>query len=146
MAKGSKANKTQATTQDVARFIETVDPMAKREDARVLDQVFRDVTGFQPAMWGPTIIGYGRYHYRYDSGREGDFLATGFSPRKARHSIYIMPGYADFGDILARLGKHKMGKSCLYVNKLADIDLGVLAELIRAGLRDLDQKWPVEAT
>lgn len=146
MATGNKANKTQATTQDVARFIETVDPLSKREDARVLDQVFRDVTGFHPAMWGPTIIGYGRYHYRYDSGRGGDFLATGFSPRKARHSIYIMPGYADFGDILARLGKHKMGKSCLYVNKLADIDLDVLAELIRAGLRDLEQKWPVEAT
>ncbi|MHA6267326.1 DUF1801 domain-containing protein [Aliiroseovarius sp. CAU 1755] len=146
MATGNKANKTQATTQDVARFIETVDPLSKREDARVLDQIFRDVTGFHPAMWGPTIIGYGRYHYRYDSGREGDFLATGFSPRKARHSIYIMPGYADFGDILARLGKHKMGKSCLYVNKLADIDLDVLAELIRAGLRDLEQKWPVEAT
>lgn len=97
-------------------------------------------------MWGPSIIGYGQYHYVYDSGRQGDFLATGFSPRKARHSIYIMPGYADFGDILARLGKHKMGKSCLYVNKLADIDLDVLAELIRAGLADLDKKWPIQPT
>ncbi len=97
-------------------------------------------------MWGPSIVGYGRYHYRYKSGREGDFLATGFSPRKAALSIYIMPGYADFGDILSRLGKHKLGKSCLYVNKLADIDLDVLAELIRAGLEDLEKHWPVEPT
>ena len=135
--------KTQPTGQAVTDFIAAVQPLSKREDAHTLDQLFRDVTGFQPAMWGPSIIGYGRYHYRYDSGREGDFLATGFSPRKARHSIYIMPGYADFGDILARLGKHKMGKSCLYVNKLADIDRDVLAELIRAGLRELDKTWKV---
>ncbi|WP_298560940.1 DUF1801 domain-containing protein [uncultured Aliiroseovarius sp.] len=139
-------NKTIPTDQTVQKFIATVDPISKREDAQVLDRVFREVTGFQPVMWGPSIIGYGQYHYVYDSGREGDFLATGFSPRKARHSIYIMPGYTDFGDILARLGKHKMGKSCLYVNKLADIDLDVLAELIRAGLADLNQKWPVQPT
>ncbi len=97
-------------------------------------------------MWGASMIGYGRYHYRYKSGREGDFLATGFSPRKSALSIFIMPGYADFGDILTRLGKHKLGKSCLYVNKLADIDLDVLSELIRAGLKDLDQHWPVQPT
>ncbi len=97
-------------------------------------------------MWGPSIVGYGRYHYRYKSGREGDFLATGFSPRKAAHSIYIMPGYADFTHILSRLGKHKLGKSCLYVNKLADIDLDVLAELIRAGLDDLEKTWSVDPT
>ena len=139
-------NKTIPTDQTVQKFIATVDPISKREDAQVLDRVFREVTGFQPVMWGPSIIGYGQYHYVYDSGREGDFLATGFSPRKARHSIYIMPGYTDFGDILARLGKHKMGKSCLYVNKLADIDLDVLAELIRAGLADLNEKWPVQPT
>lgn len=97
-------------------------------------------------MWGEAIVGYGRYHYRYKSGREGDFLATGFAPRKSALSIYIMPGYADFGDILARLGKHKTGKSCLYVNKLADIDLEVLADLIRAGLCDLATHWSVEPT
>jgi len=97
-------------------------------------------------MWGASIVGYGRYHYRYKSGREGDFLATGFSPRKTALSVYIMPGYADFGDILSRLGKHKLGKSCLYVNKLADIDLDVLSELIRAGLEDLGRLWPVEPT
>lgn len=141
----TQENKTRPTGQAVTRFIAAVEPEPKRKDAEALDRLFRQVTGFDPVMWGPSIIGYGRYHYRYDSGREGEFLATGFSPRKARHSIYIMPGYADYGDILARLGKHKMGKSCLYVNKLADIDLDVLAELIRAGLHDLDKKWPVQS-
>ncbi|WP_424939222.1 DUF1801 domain-containing protein [Aliiroseovarius sp. S253] len=139
-------NKTTPTDLTAENFIASVEPASKQEDAKVLDQLFQSVTGYKAVMWGPSIIGYGQYHYDYDSGRQGDFLATGFSPRKARHSIYIMPGYADYGDILARLGKHKMGKSCLYVNKLADIDLDVLAELIRAGLADLDKKWPVQPT
>ncbi|SLN67005.1 hypothetical protein TRL7639_03841 [Falsiruegeria litorea R37] len=140
------ANKTQPTDADVAAYLAGVLPVSKAADAVRLDQLFREVTGFQPVMWGESIVGYGRYHYRYKSGREGDFLATGFAPRKAALSIYIMPGYADFGDILARLGKHKIGKSCLYVNKLADIDLDVLGELIRAGLKDLATHWPVEPT
>ena len=96
-----------------------------------------------PKMWGDSIVGFGQYHYRYATGGEGDFLATGFSLRKSNLSIYIMPGYGDFSDILKNLGKHKLGKSCLYVNKLADIDLDVLAQLITAGLERLDQIWPV---
>ncbi|WP_425049405.1 DUF1801 domain-containing protein [Psychromarinibacter sp. S121] len=139
-------NKTQATGAEVGDFLDTVEPERKRDEARRLDAIFREVTGFAPVMWGPSIVGYGRYHYVYKSGRKGDFLATGFSPRKAAHSIYIMPGYADFGEILGRLGKHKIGKSCLYVNKLADIDEDVLRELIRAGLADLATHWPVEPT
>lgn len=136
-------NKTQAREADVAEWLETVEPERRRVDAKALDALFREVTGWEPRMWGPSIVGYGRYHYRYDSGREGDFLATGFAPRKASLVLYIMPGYADFGDILDRLGKHRLGKSCLYVNKLADVDNGVLRELIRAGLDDLDRRWPV---
>lgn len=143
---GSGQNKTQITEVAVTDFLAAVVPEAKRRDAVALDGVFRRVTGFQPRMWGPSIIGYGQYHYRYASGREGDFLATGFSPRKANLSIYIMPGYGDFGGLMARLGKHKTGKSCLYVNKLADIDTDVLEELIRAGLADLARHWPVEPT
>ncbi len=136
-------NKTKITSQDVDAFIASVPHPTRRADAVVLDRLFRDITGWQPRMWGPTIIGYGQYHYTYESGRSGDFLATGFSPRKASLSIYVMPGYAEFGPILARLGKHKMGKSCLYINKLADIDTGVLQDLIRAGLDDLGKRWPI---
>ncbi len=138
-------NKTQATNQSVGAFLADVQGDRKRGDAERLDQLFRDVTGFGPKMWGPSIIGYGRYHYKYASGREGDFLATGFSPRKANLTLYIMPGYADFGPILDRLGKYKKGKSCLYISKLDDVDTDVLKGLIAAGLRDLDQKWPVQA-
>ena len=140
------ANKTQATDIPVESFLASVEPEKKREEAQQLDALFRRVTGWQPLMWGPSMIGYGEYHYRYESGREGDFLATGFSPRKARHSIYILPGYGDYGDILARLGKHARGKSCLYVIKLADIDLDVLGELIEAGVRDLSRRYEVKPT
>ena len=140
---GMAENKTQGTEQSVDDFIAGVAHPTRQADARQLDDLFRKITGWQPRMWGPTIIGYGQYHYTYASGREGDSLATGFSPRKASLSIYIMPGYADFSAILTRLGKHKTGKSCLYINKLADIDIAVLEELIRAGLLDLGKRWPV---
>lgn len=136
-------NKTLPTGQSVASYLDSVAPARRHDDALALDALFRRVTGFQPQMWGPSIIGYGRYHYRYDSGREGDFLATGFAPRKANLVVYIMPGYADFSDILNRLGKHRLGKSCLYLNKLPDIDMEVLAELIRAGLDDLGRRWEI---
>lgn len=94
-------------------------------------------------MWGDSIVGFGQYRYRHATGREGDFLATGFSPHKSNLSIYIMLGYGDFSDILQNFGKHKLGKSFLYVTKLADIELDVLAQLITAGLERLDQIWPV---
>lgn len=136
-------NKTRPTPEDVAAYIDAVEPEGRREDARTLDALFRRVTGWSPRMWGPSMIGYGSYHYTYDSGREGDFLATGFAPRKANLSIYILPGYTDYGSILDRLGKHKTGKSCLYISRLSDVDLDVLAELIQAGLDDLGRTWPV---
>jgi hypothetical protein len=136
-------NKTTVTLESPAAFLDRVEPARRREDGKALLTFFADVTGFTPVMWGPSMIGYGRYHYVYASGREGDFLATGFSPRKANLSIYILPGYQDYSEILSRLGKHKLGKSCLYVTKLADIDMDVLAELIRAGLQDLDRIYGV---
>ncbi|WP_095588315.1 DUF1801 domain-containing protein [Actibacterium ureilyticum] len=138
-------NKTAPTGQDAASYLDSVAPAHRRADALALDALFRRVTGFQPRMWGASIIGYGRYHYRYDSGREGDFLATGFAPRKANLVVYILPGYTDFSDILGRLGPHRRGKSCLYLTRLAPIDMDVLAELIRAGLDDLGQRWTVLA-
>ena len=136
-------NKTQASDASVDAFLEAVEPERRREDGLALDRLFQSVTGWKPVLWGPSMVGYGSYHYRYKSGREGDFLATGFSPRKSALSIYIMPGYQDYGDILARLGKHKLGKSCLYINKLADVDLNVLKELVQAGLADLNRLYPV---
>ena len=140
------ANKTRMTDQNPEEFVAAIDHDGRRRDAETLLGFFSDVTGYRARMWGPSIIGYGRYHYVYASGREGDFLATGFSPRKANLSLYIMPGYQDYGDILARLGKHKLGKSCLYINKLAVIDMDVLAELLRAGLRDLNDLREVQPT
>lgn len=136
-------NKTALTDACVDEFIASIAHPTRRQDAAVLVDLFSNVTEFAPKMWGDSIVGFGQYHYRYATGREGDFLATGFSPRKSNLSIYIMPGYGDFSDILKNLGKHKLGKSCVYVNKLADIDLDVLAQLITAGVERLDQIWPV---
>ncbi len=123
-------NKTQITEVDPHDFVAAVEHPTRRADAEVLLELMARVTGCPPRMWGPTMIGFGRYHYRYESGREGDFLMTGFSPRKASLVVYILPGYDDIADDLARLGKHKIGKSCLYINKLADIDLDVLEKIV----------------
>lgn len=136
-------NKTMPTGADVLGYLETVEPARRRADALELLRIFEEATGFEPKLWGPSIVGFGRYEYRYESGREGAFLATGFAPRKANLVVYIMPGYADFSAMLTRLGKHKLGKSCLYINKLADVDEVVLKELITAGLRDLGKIWKV---
>lgn len=139
--------KTKVTEVDPADFIASVEHEGKREEGRVLDMLFRRITGEAPKMWGPTIIGYGSYHYRYNSGHEGKFIRVGFSPRKAKHSLYIL-GCGDqsedaaFAPLLARLGKHSRGKACLYVNKLADIDLAVLEEVIALGWKRSFEIWP----
>ena len=134
----------------VLQFVQLAEQLAAvllvGDDALALDALFREVTGWSPVLWGPSIVGYGSYHYVYDSGREGDMCATGFSPRKSNLAIYIMPGYADYGPLLADLGKHRLGKSCLYLNKLADVDVGVLKKLVQTGITDLGKKWPVTAT
>ncbi len=141
-------NKTRQTGKAVTDFIDAVDHAGKREDAKVLDAMFRRVTGEEPVMWGPTMIGYGTYHYKYDSGREGDFLRTGFSPRKAKHSLYLMGGYCDpvasekNTEVLSRLGKYAQGKSCLYINKLADVDLQVLEELVQLNWDAMNKVYP----
>ena len=137
---------TEQSGASVAAFLEQVEAPRRRADALVLDRLFREVTGWAPAIWGSSIVGYGRYAYRYASGHSGQSLATGFAPRKAHMVVYIMPGYADFGPILARLGPHRLGKSCLYLGALSKVDLEVLAELIRAGLEDLGARWSIEPT
>lgn len=135
--------KTQITDVTAQDFVAQVAPERRRDEAFQLLDLFTETTGWVPRMWGPLIIGFGHYDYVYESGRAGRFLATGFSPRKAQLSIYIMPGYQDFGPILDRLGPHKMGKSCLYITQLKRVDRTVLAELITAGLDRLGDLYPI---
>ena len=131
----SKANnKTIQTTQSVEAYLASIEHPVRCADGLALHSLFNKTTGLPAKMWGSSIIGYGRYHYKYDSGREGEHLMTGFSPRKSALSIYIMPGYRDLSPMLERLGIHKIGKSCLYINKLADVQLSVLEEIILEGL------------
>lgn len=140
--------KTVITDVAVSAFIAAVEPPAKREDALVLDALFRKVTGEAPKMWGPSIIGYGAYRTTYETGREVHTLRAGFSPRKAKHSLYLMGGYCDEvtakhrDAALARLGKYSTGKSCLYINKLADVDLAVLEEMIAADWQAMLRRFP----
>ena len=123
-------NKTTENDASVTTFLNSVEHEGKRNDAlRILDMM-RLCTGEEPKMWGSSIVGFGKYHYKYDSGREGDFMKVGFSPRKQNISLYIMTGFDRYDELMNKLGKHKTGKSCLYINKLADVDEEVLKELI----------------
>ncbi|MHA6346151.1 DUF1801 domain-containing protein [Roseivivax sp. CAU 1761] len=135
--------KTQATDQPVAEYLAAVTPERRRAEAVELDALFRAATGFAPRVWSGGMLGYGRYDYRYASGRSGSWFATGFAPRKAALTLYILPGYADHGEILAALGPHRAGKGCVYITALDRIDRAVLPRLIRAGLADLARHWPV---
>lgn len=137
--------KTKPTKVSVKDFIAAVDNDTRRADANTLLKLFAKVTGWKARMWGPTIIGFGAYHYTYDTGRSGSAPALGFSPRKANLVIYVFdfPGKAD---LLKELGKHKGGlKQCLYVNKLDDVDLAVLEKILHAGLAETSKQWPVAA-
>jgi hypothetical protein len=134
----AKANKTKPTAVEVDDFLGRVSDPAKRADALALVQMMRSATGAPAVMWGPSIVGFGSYHYRYESGHEGDSPIVGFSPRKASLVLYIVTGFAEAGPLLARLGKHTTGKSCLYIKRLADVDVAVLRTLIEqsvAGVR-----------
>ncbi|QCW99729.1 DUF1801 domain-containing protein [Aggregatimonas sangjinii] len=134
-------NKTKPTTVAVSDFLETVKDEAQRADSFVLVQLMKEVTGHDPVMWGPTIIGFGTYHYKYESGREGDSILTGFSPRSKSLSIYIMAGFERYPEIMANLGKYKTAKSCLYVKRLADIDMASLKQLITASYEHMNTKY-----
>ena len=123
-------NKTKPTGLSVAAFIDAITDPTKRADAKALVKLMQDAAGEKPKMWGPSIIGFGSYHYRYDSGREGDMLLIGFSPRKAATVLYGMTGLSEAGGLLAKLGKHTTGKGCLYIKKLADVDQHVLEALV----------------
>lgn len=141
-------NKTKENDGDVEAFIDAVAHEGRREDTRVLLDIFEKATGMEPKMWGGSIIGFGSYHYKYETGREGDMCRTGFSPRKANMVLYLIGGYmnpktkAKMDVLREKLGKHKVGKSCLYIGRLSNVDPDVLAELIKADLVYMDEKYP----
>lgn len=122
--------KTQPTDADVAAFVAAIPSAVRRQDAERLVELFGRVTGEPARMWGPSIVGFGEYHYRYASGREGDMAAAAFSPREAATTVYVVDGFDAHADLLDRLGPHTRSVSCLYLKRLDDVDLGVLAELV----------------
>jgi len=135
-------NKTQATGADVTAFIEAVADETQRADAHILSGLMARISGAPPKMWGPSIIGFGSYHYKYDSGREGDTLRIGFSPRKGQTVLYLPGTISGQADLLARLGKHKEGKGCLYIKRLSDVDMAVLEEMVRASVGYMAEIYP----
>ena len=135
-------NKTKPTAVDPADFVASVAHPQRREDGLTLLEFFQRVTGLKPRMWGPGIVGYGRYHYKYDSRGEGDWFLTGFSPRKQNLSLYIMSGFGQYDSLLSNLGKYKTGKSCLYVKKLGDINRDILKEMITSSVQMIAKKYP----
>lgn len=124
-------NKTQPNDASVDEFLDTVENDRRRADARTVLELMRDVTGEEPRMWGSSMVGFGEYHYAYESGREGDWFLAGFAPRKSNLVLYIMSGFPRHAELMKKLGKHRTGSSCLYVNKLDDVDMDVLRELVR---------------
>lgn len=133
--------KTTETNNSVIEFIEAVEHPSKKEDAYRLLALFEEVTGMQAKMWGPSMIGFGKYHYKYASGHEGDAMLTGFSPRKAKISLYLSQGQPQREETLSRLGKHTTGKGCVYINKVDDIDEEVLKEMIRQSVKYLNETY-----
>ena len=137
--------KTKKNSGSVMAFIDGLEDEVKREDSKVLVKLFEEVTGEKATMWGTSIVGFGSYHYKSErSTQEGDWPLTGFSPRKANLSIYIMPGFSDFGALLKKLGKHKVSKgSCLYIKRLSDIDLDILKSLIKDSVKIMKKRYGV---
>ena len=136
------AAKTLPTAMSVKDFIFKVENPVRRKDALTALAMYKAITGVEPKMWGPSIIGYGAYHYKYESGREGDMCAAGFSPRGSAMVFYVMGGVQETDPLYQRLGKYKMGKSCLYVNKLDDVDAGVLGQIIAKSWAYMKKTYP----
>jgi hypothetical protein len=131
--------KTRPTGEPVQAFLDGIEDEKKRQDSYALLALMREVTGEEPVMWGDSIVGFGRYHYRYASGREGDWFLAGFSPRKQNLTLYIMAGFDEYDDLLEDLGKFKTGKACLYIKRMEDVDTGVLKELVRQSVQHVAQ-------
>lgn len=134
-------NKTKATKVSVAEFVNSIEDGQKRADARKVAAMMRRATGKRAKMWGPSIVGYGTYHYEYESGREGDFMITGFSPRRQALTVYILAGFGRFETLMGKLGKYKTGKSCLYIKRLSDVDEKVLEKLIDGSVKYMRKNY-----
>jgi len=133
--------KTKATKASVDKFLKSIDDKRIRDDCYQILDIMKKVTRAEPKMWGESIIGFGSYHYKYASGREGDWMLTGFSPRKQNLTIYIMSGFEEYGDILNKLGKHSTSKSCLYIKKLEDVDTKVLKKLVSESVKKMKKMY-----
>lgn len=129
--------KTKPTEENPSKFLKGIEDDQKRSDCLELLALIEAITGKKPKMWGTSIVGFGNYHYKYASGREGDYFVTGFSPRKQNLTIYIMPGFTRYEAVMSKIGKYKTGKSCLYIKKLDDIDRDLLRELISQSVKDM---------
>lgn len=134
--------KTTKTEVDVLDYIDAISDEQKRADSYKLIELMSDITGLQPYMWGPSIIGFGNYHYKYESGHEGDAPLAGFSPRKAAISLYVEGKFPQREELLQQLGKHKAAVACIYVKKLSDIDLSVLKEMVIASMNETRKRYP----
>ncbi len=133
--------KTKENDASVADFLSAVENEKRRSDALEIQKVFSRITGWPAKMWGTSIVGYGSYDYKYPTGRTGTWMITGFSPRKTALTLYIMPGFSKYDDLMLKLGKYKTGKSCLYINKLEDIDMAVLEELIVLSVKHMTDNY-----
>lgn len=131
--------KTKRNKGSVETFLNSFPNEKKRQDSFTILDLMKQVTGEEPEMWGGSIVGFGSYHYKYASGREGNWFVTGFSPRKQNLTLYIMSGFDEYDQLLSRLGKHKIGKSCLYINKIEDIDQNVLKELVEKSVQHMEE-------
>jgi hypothetical protein len=129
--------KTKKTDSSVNTFLESIDDEQKKKASYVILDLMKEVTGAEPKMWGESIVGFGEYHYKYASGREGDWLITGFSPRKQSLTLYLTYGFEEHKDLLSRLGKYKTGKACLYIKRLEDINQTVLKELVQRSVEKM---------
>ncbi len=136
-----KELKTHPNDEDVKAFLDQVEKDDRREDCMQILHMMQEITGEEPRMWGPSIVGFGSYHYKYASGREGDWFLTGFSPRKQNLTLYIMPGFDRYAEQMSELGKFKTGKSCLYLKKLEDVDMDTLRKLIANSVTYLRDKY-----
>ncbi|NNF00508.1 MAG: DUF1801 domain-containing protein [Pyrinomonadaceae bacterium] len=133
--------KTTKNNSSVKDFLDSIKDESKRKDCRQIAKMMRKATGKNAKMWGTSIVGYDEYHYKYESGREGDFFRVGFAPRAQSITLYIMDGFGKYDRLMAKLGNHKTGKSCLYIKRLSDVDVDVLEELIAESLRHFEKKY-----